>query len=67
MFLSCEWKRFGIIIYCQCHVNVRCLHVADTVRALYMGDNDFEHIPPEIGRLTNLQIVSERDAIVLYL
>ena len=31
---------------------------ADTLRVLYMGDNDFEYIPPEIGRLKNLQIVS---------
>ena len=31
---------------------------ADSLRALYLGDNDFETIPPEIGRLKNLQIVS---------
>ena len=28
-----------------------------TLRALYLGDNDFETIPPEIGQLVNLQIV----------
>lgn len=31
----------------------------ETLRALYMGDNDFEFIPPNIGQLKNLQIVSE--------
>ncbi|GFN83976.1 hypothetical protein PoB_001048200 [Plakobranchus ocellatus] len=38
--------------------NFFCL---DTLRALYMGDNDFEHLPPEIGRLKNLQILVLRD------
>lgn len=31
----------------------------ETLRALYLGDNDFETIPPEIGQLKNLQIVSK--------
>lgn len=31
---------------------------SETLRALYLGDNDFETIPPEIGQLKNLQIVS---------
>ena len=40
--------------------NINLYHIStDTLRALYLGDNDFEHIPPEIGRLKNLQIVSE--------
>lgn len=30
----------------------------ETLRALYLGDNDFETIPAEIGLLKNLQIVS---------
>lgn len=30
----------------------------ETLRALYLGDNDFEYLPPEIGNLKNLQIVS---------
>lgn len=30
----------------------------ETLRALYLGDNDFEVIPAEIGQLKNLQIVS---------
>ncbi|CAG5118746.1 unnamed protein product [Candidula unifasciata] len=38
--------------------NFFCL---DTLRALYMGDNDFEFVPPEIGRLKNLQILVLRD------
>lgn len=31
----------------------------ETLRALYLGDNDFETLPPEIGQLKNLQIVSK--------
>lgn len=31
---------------------------SDTLRALYLGDNDFEMFPEEIGKLKNLQIVS---------
>lgn len=30
---------------------------AETLRALYLADNDFEYLPPEIGNLKNLQIV----------
>lgn len=30
----------------------------ETLRALYLGDNDFEFLPPEVGHLKNLQIVS---------
>lgn len=33
----------------------------ETLRALYLGDNDFEIIPPEINQLKNLQIVSNFD------
>ena len=32
--------------------------ISDSLRALYLGDNDFETFPPEVGRLKNLQIVS---------
>lgn len=28
-----------------------------TLRALYLSDNDFERIPPGIGKLLNLEIV----------
>lgn len=38
--------------------NFFCL---DTLRALYLGDNDFEYLPPEIGRLKGLQILSMRE------
>ena len=38
------------------YVNLYLL--TDTLRALYMGDNDFEVLPDEIGKLKNLQIVS---------
>ncbi|KAA3672919.1 uncharacterized protein DEA37_0007955 [Paragonimus westermani] len=32
-----------------------------TLRALYLSDNDFEHLPPAIGKLTNLEILALRD------
>ena len=31
---------------------------AEQLRALYLGDNDFETLPPEIGELRNLQVVN---------
>jgi len=34
------------------------VRVAETLRALYLGDNDFETLPADIGKLVNLQIVS---------
>lgn len=30
----------------------------ETLRALYLGDNDFEYLPQEVKNLQNLQIVS---------
>jgi len=33
----------------------------DTLRALYLSDNDFEVLSPEIGQLKNLQILCLRD------
>ncbi|KAM3967197.1 ras suppressor protein 1 [Aphomia sociella] len=33
----------------------------ESLRALYLGDNDFEYLPPEIGNLKNLQILSLRE------
>lgn len=30
----------------------------ETLRALYLGDNDFEYLPIEVRNLKNLQIVS---------
>lgn len=49
----------------QLHVNIFSykLHITlfflpiETLRALYLADNDFEYLPPEIGQLKNLQIV----------
>ena len=32
---------------------------SDTLRALYLADNDFEYLPPDIKQLRNLQIVSK--------
>ena len=41
-----------------CNLNYNFLYFfADTLRALYMADNDFEYLPPQIGQLKNLQIV----------
>ena len=39
----------------------------ETLRALYLGDNDFEYLPPEIKNLKNLQIVSMKGKWGLYL
>ncbi|KAG8334556.1 Ras suppressor protein 1 [Homalodisca vitripennis] len=36
----------------------------ETLRALYLGDNDFEVLPPEIGLLKNLQIVRKQDIFI---
>ncbi|KRT78254.1 hypothetical protein AMK59_8152, partial [Oryctes borbonicus] len=33
----------------------------ETLRALYLGDNDFEHISPEVKNLKNLQILVLRE------
>ncbi|XP_017752954.1 PREDICTED: ras suppressor protein 1 isoform X1 [Eufriesea mexicana] len=33
----------------------------ETLRALYLADNDFEYLPPEIGQLKNLQILVLRE------
>lgn len=52
---------FGYHTMPSCHhvlLNVTLLTVSDTLRALYLGDNDFETIPPDICKLVNLQIVS---------
>lgn len=38
----------------------------ETLRALYLGDNDFEFLPPEIRNLKNLQIVSYFYCIIAY-
>ncbi|XP_008479784.2 ras suppressor protein 1, partial [Diaphorina citri] len=37
----------------------------ETLRALYLGDNDFEVLPAEIGNLKNLQIVTKTANICL--
>ena len=39
-------------------MNSTPISVSETLRALYLGDNDFELLPPELGNLKNLQIVS---------
>lgn len=47
--MSISWLIFNRVIF----------NVLETLRALYLGDNDFETIPSEIGQLKNLQIVSK--------
>jgi len=37
--------------------------VAETLRALYLADNDFETLPADFGKLVNLQIVSVHEVI----
>ena len=44
--------------YITWHVLRSDSYVTETLRALYLADNDFEHLPPELGQLQNLQIVS---------
>jgi len=39
----------------------------ETLRALYMGDNYFENISPEVGRLKSLQILVIRNNNISYL
>lgn len=36
------------------------LVITETLRALYLADNDFEYLPPKIRQLKNLQIVSTK-------
>lgn len=38
----------------------------ETLRALYLGDNDFEYIPANIGNLKNLQIVRNKNKIEIF-
>ena len=33
----------------------------NSLRALYLSDNDFEYLPPEIRHMTNLRILAIRD------
>lgn len=42
----------------QSNILIIILTITETLRALYLGDNDFEFLPPEVGNLKNLQIVS---------
>jgi len=42
------------------------LFVAETLRALYLADNDFETLPADIGKLINLEIVSSCESEMCY-
>lgn len=35
------------------------VYLSASLRALYLADNEFETIPPEVSKLKNLQIVSK--------
>lgn len=39
--------------------------ISATLRALYLSDNDFEILPPDIGKLAKLQIVSNLSKFTL--
>lgn len=54
--LTEEFKIF--IVYADASTNYLLFFMPESLRALYMGDNDFEYISPEIKNLKNLQIVS---------
>jgi len=41
--------------------------IMETLRALYLGDNDFETLPSDIRNLKNLQILVLRDNDLIYL
>lgn len=48
------------------HKMLHIKHISESLRALYLGDNDFEYLPREIGNLKNLQIVCIRLFILLF-
>lgn len=47
-------KMLVIMILCK------IIYFLETLRALYLGDNDFEYLPPEVKNMRNLQIVSKK-------
>jgi Leucine-rich repeat (LRR) protein len=47
---------FGVGIESN-QANFFIIYSTETLRALYLGDNDFEYLPIEIKNLKNLQIV----------
>lgn len=49
------WNFNRWTLFHESHMNFSFL---DTLRALYLSDNDFEVLSPEIGQLKSLQIVS---------
>jgi len=40
------------------------LSISAPLRALYLGDNEFEVLPPEIKNLVNLQVVNLKYILV---
>ena len=49
---------YMLFLYMTWHVLRSDCCLTETLRALYLADNDLEHLPPELGQLQNLQIVS---------
>lgn len=71
MFQS-QWNRVSAVFLSQIS-SFHCwlifflsVYFSDSLRALYLGDNDFETLPPEIGKLKNLQIVSYHETCVTF-
>lgn len=51
------WSVFAILLT-HTHKHTLLSLISATLRALYLSDNDFEILPPDIGKLAKLQIVS---------
>lgn len=43
------------------------LPFTEQLRALYLGDNDFETLPPEIGELRSLQVVNLTNSLIIFM
>lgn len=55
---------YSVCMMCICYSSATCQNYfygapsLDSIRALYLGDNDFEKLPADFGKLKNLQVVS---------
>ncbi len=57
----CINQRWPFLLISVCNTSLSLTHtplISATLRALYLSDNDFEILPPDIGKLAKLQIVS---------
>lgn len=72
---TCSINQLWISLLIRQHTNQACSTpacltltsslISATLRALYLSDNDFEILPPDIGKLTKLQIVSNLSKFTL--